>query len=170
MRIVIGIFLMAAFVLLLWAVLTRFAGGWGVPYFSFQTERGSTCKNNLTGYTCQPVTLADVDFYGDVTLPPGTRVLQSRYRATHDYQLNAQMLTASSTAPAALAGLADSFGRCQPGHPAPMSTVGLTSVCVMANNDATITRDSDISGRLYVVGTGVRSDGSRVVALSVKSR
>ena len=33
-------------------VVTRYAGGWGVPYFSFTSERGSRCTNDFAGYTC----------------------------------------------------------------------------------------------------------------------
>lgn len=165
-----GIMLMAAFVMIVWAVLTTFAGRWGVPYFSFETDRGSSCRNQLSGHTCQPVTLADVQFYGDVTLPSNTRVVTSRYRATHDYQLEGQLLVPRATAATALAGLEDSFGPCRPGRPAPMPTTGLTAVCVLANDDSTLTGDSDVSGRLYVVGTGLRRDGSRVITMSIRSR
>lgn len=169
-RALIGVMLMAAFVLVVGSLLTRSAGSWGVPYFSFNTERGSTCKNGLAGYTCSPTTLADLEFYGEVTLPDNTEVLQARYHATHDYQLEAHLLVPRDTGPAALAALTESFGPCQRGHPAPMTTAGLTAVCVMANDDATITRDSEISSRLYAVGTGLRRDGSRVVVMTIKSR
>lgn len=162
--------LMSAFVMIIWALLTSRAGTWGVPYFSFSTERGSSCTNNLAGYTCQPMTLADLQFYGDVTLPASTKVLKSRYRATHDYQLEASLLTPATSAAAALAGLHESFGPCLPGHPAPMPTAGLTEVCVLANDDATITRDSDTSSRLYVVGTALRRDGARIISMTIKSR
>jgi hypothetical protein len=162
--------LMSAFVMVLWALLTSRAGAWGVPYFSFETERGSSCTNNLTGYTCQPVTLADVQFYGDVTLPADTLVVKSRYHATHDFQIEASLLAPAKSAPAALAGLHESFGPCQANHPAPMPTAGLTGVCVLANDDATITRDSDTSSRLYVVGTALRADGSRLIVMTIQSR
>lgn len=169
-RVVVGSMLMSAFVMVLWALLTSRAGAWGVPYFSFQTERGSTCTNHLAGYSCQPMTLSDLEFYGDVTLPANTRVLRSRYHATHDYQLEASLLTPRTSAAAALAGLHDSFGPCLPGHPAPMPTDGLSQVCVLANDDATVTRDSDTSSRLYVVGTALRQDGARTTVLTVHSR
>jgi hypothetical protein len=168
-RIIIGMMLMTAFVMITFALVTRYAGGWGVPYFGFQTDRGSTCKNDLTGYTCSPVSLADIQFYGDVKLPPTTRVLSSTYRSTHDYRLDADLLVPAAAAPAALAGLQESFGRCQPRHLAPMSTRGLTVVCVMANDDA-ITTDAETSSRLYTVGTALRRDGSRTIVMSVKSR
>ena len=60
MRISIGLMLMAGFVLILFGLVTRYAGSWGVPYFSFTSERGSPCTNKLTGYICDPLTLADV--------------------------------------------------------------------------------------------------------------
>ena len=168
-RVAIGLMLMAAFVLISWSVLTRYAGAWGVPYFTFQTERGSACTNGITGYTCSPVTLPDITFYGDVALPAGTRVVSSRYHATHDYQLGAQLLVPRARADAAFRSLADSFGRCQPGHPAPMPTNGLSHVCVFANDDS-IADDVDAGSRLYTVGTALRPDGARVITLDIKSR
>jgi hypothetical protein len=168
-RVVIGILLMTAFVMICWALVARYAGGWGVPYFQFQSDRGSTCKNNLTGYTCDRMTLADVEFYAEVDLPNNTRVLQSTYRSTHDYRLDARLLVPAAGAPAAAKGLQESFGQCQPGHLAPMPTTGLTAVCVFANDDA-VTGDAETSSRLYTVGTGLRKDGARVIAMSIKSR
>ena len=90
-RISIGILLMAGFVLILFGLITRYAGGWGVPYFSFTSDRGSPCTNKLTGYICDPLTLADVEFYGDVDLPADTKVISGRYRSTHDYKLEARL-------------------------------------------------------------------------------
>jgi hypothetical protein len=169
MRIVIGILLMTAFVMILWALIARYAGTWGVPYFSFQTERGTTCKNDFTGYTCHQMTLADLEFYGEVDLPSNTRVLDSTYRSTHDYQLDARLQVPRASAAAALQGLNASFGRCIPGHISPLSTNGVTGVCVMAN-EAAVTGQAETGSRLYTVGTGLRRDGTRVIAMSVKSR
>ena len=160
---------MTAFVMVAFGLVIRYAGSWGVPYFSFQTDRGSTCKNDLTGYTCDPLTLADLEFYGEVDLPPDTVVLDSTYRSTHDYQLDARLEAPAASADAALQGLLESFGPCQPGHLAPMNTAGLDAVCVMANDDA-VTNDAETSSRLYTVGTGLRPDGSRAIVMSVKSR
>jgi hypothetical protein len=169
MRVVIGIMLMTAFVMICWALIARYAGGWGVPYFSFQTDRGSTCRNDLIGYTCTEVTVPDINFYGEVNLPSNTRVVSSKYRSTHDYALSADLLVPANTAPVALRALYESFGTCQPDHPAPMNTTGLVGVCVLVNDD-TITRDVDTSSRLYAVGTGLRKDGSRVISMTIKSR
>ena len=163
------IMLMAAFVMVAWALVTRYAGTWGVPYFSFKTERGSTCKNNLIGYTCSPMTLSDLEFYADVDLPNTTRVITSTYRSTHDYQLTAQLAVPRANAVEALQGLTASFGGCQKDRPPPMNTAGMTAICVMTNDDA-VTRGVDTSSRLYNVGTAIRKDGVRVVYLSVKSR
>jgi hypothetical protein len=170
MRVITGLMLMTAFVLIAWAVITRYAGGWGVPYFSFQTDRGSSCRNNLTGYTCTKLTLADVEFYGDVELPAASRVLDGTYHATHDYQLQARLVVPKVDAAAAMRGLTESFGRCQPSHPAPMPTAGLINICVLANDDEAITSDGELSGRLFSVGTGLRKDGIRTIFLSVRSR
>jgi hypothetical protein len=96
-------------------------------------------------------------------------VLQSTYRSTHDYQLDARLLVPRASGPAAVKGLQESFGRCQAGALAPMPTAGLTSVCVFANDDA-VAGDAETTSRLYSVGTGLRKDGARVIAMSIKSR
>ncbi|MBA3529640.1 MAG: hypothetical protein H0T91_10105 [Propionibacteriaceae bacterium] len=168
-RVLVGIMLMVAFVMIAWSIVARYAGGWGVPYFSFQTERGSTCRNDLTGYTCHQLSLADLEFYGEVDLPQNTRVIEGTYRSTHDYQLNAQLQVPKASAAAALKGLTESFGQCQPGHASPLPTTGLTQICVLANDDA-VTRGGEVSSRLYVVGTGLRKDGVRLISLNIKSR
>ena len=43
---------MLAFVALAFWVVSRQAGAWGVPYFSFTSAHGSRCTNGFTGYTC----------------------------------------------------------------------------------------------------------------------
>ena len=62
-------------------ILARFAGGWGVPYFSTTTDRGSHCVNTFTGFECDSLTLADVGYFGDVELPPDTRVVSAHYKS-----------------------------------------------------------------------------------------
>ena len=54
------------------AILTQYAGVWGVPYFTFRTDRGSMCKNDFTGYTCSPMTLADVEYFLAMSIFPTT--------------------------------------------------------------------------------------------------
>jgi hypothetical protein len=169
-RVIVGIMLMAAFVLIALSLVTQYAGSWGVPYFSFTSERGSPCKNKLTGFTCSPLTLADLEFYGDVDLPDDSVMISGRYTATHDYQLDAAVDVPARSANAALAALKDAYGDCVPGHPSPLSTTGLRQVCVVSNDDAIVDRTSEPSSRLYVVGTGVRKDGSRPIVLTIKSR
>lgn len=169
LRVLGGIALMAAFVLIVLAILTRFAGAWGVPYFGFTSERGSECTNNLTGYVCSPITLAEVEFHAEIDLPDDTKVVNGAYRSTHDYQLEAQLDVPAASAEAAWKSLSTAFGRCVPNQPSALNTRGLTKVCVMANLDA-FTEGGEPASRLYVVGTGLRKDGSRPIALSIKSR
>jgi hypothetical protein len=169
-RVIVGMLLMAAFVLAALSLVTQYAGGWGVPYFSFTSERGSPCKNQLTGFTCSPLTLADLEFYGDVDLPDDSMMISGRYTATHDYQLDAAVDVPARSAKAALAALKEAYGDCVPGHPSPLNPKGLRQVCVVSNDDAIVDRTSEPSSRLYVVGTGVRKDGSRPIILTVKSR
>ena len=160
---------MLAFVGIVLAVLVRQAGGWGVPYFSFTSAHGSHCTNNLTGYTCSPLTLADVEFFGDVTLPPDSAVGASTYRSTHDFALEASLHVPAAGAASALKSLKAAYGPCQRDATSPLQTTGLHEICVMVNPDG-IEADGQLSSRLYAVGTGLRRDGSRVVAMTVRSR
>jgi hypothetical protein len=161
--------LMAAFVIIVFAILAQFAGGWGVPYFSFTSDRGSPCRNNLTGYTCSPLTLADLNFYADVDLPADSKIISGSYVATHDYQLDAQVEVPRRSATQALAALKDAYGACHPNHPSTLDTRGVRQLCVLANDD-TLARGGELSSRLYAIGTGVRADGTRLIALTMKSR
>ena len=170
MRISIGVLLMAGFVMILFGLITRYAGAWGVPYFSFTSDRGSPCTNKLTGYVCDPLTLADVQFYSDAELPTDTKVISGTYTATHDYSLTARLEVPKRSADAAMKALADEFGPCVADHPVPMETSQLTAVCVLANDDA-VTREGEPPSRLYVIGTGIRADdGTRVIDLTIRSR
>jgi hypothetical protein len=161
--------MMACFVLITLAILTHYAGAWGVPYFTFTSERGSTCTNNFTGYVCSPLTLAEVEFYADIDLPADTEVISGTYQSTHDYHLDALLEVPAASAAAALKSLSTAFGKCLPNQPSPLNTTGLAQVCVMANLDA-FTEAGEPSSRLYVVGTGLRKNGNRPIALSIKSR
>lgn len=169
LRVLVGTLLMAGFVAICLAVVFRFAGGWGVPYFSFTTERGSDCVNRITGYVCTPLNLADVEYYGDIDLPDNTRVLNGTYTSTHDYRLESLLEVPGGTPAGAMKSLNEAFGPCRSGHPSPIDTTDLKQVCVLANDDAVI-ESGEPTGRLYVIGTGLREDGARVIGLSIRSR
>ncbi len=169
MRIIVGVMLMAAFFLITFGLITRYAGSWGVPFFSYTSERGSTCTNTMTGYTCDPLTLADVEFYTGVDLPGDTRVVQGSYTATHDYTLLASLRMSAKSQAAGLKALQQEFGGCQRDHPPPISTTGLSAFCVLANDNGAL-RTGEPPGSLYVVGTGVAKNGTRVVSITIRSR
>ena len=168
-RIIAGTMAMAAFVIIALAIVAQYAGGWGVPYFRFTSDRGSPCRNNLTGYTCSPLTLADLEFYADIDLPDDSKIISGSYVATHDYQLDAQVTVPPASAKQALAALKDAYGACHPNHPSTLNGTGLREVCVLANDDI-LTKGGDLSSRLYAIGTGLRADGTRLIALTMKSR
>ncbi|MFT4167368.1 MAG: hypothetical protein QM650_19200 [Microlunatus sp.] len=169
-RVGVGIVLMAGFVLIVWGVLTRYAGTWGVPYFSFTSDNGSPCVNKLTGFVCDPLTPADVQYYSDAELPPDTKVIAASYTATHDYLLHAKLEVPKASAAKATAALIDEFGTCVPSHPVPMPTTDLANVCVLANDDA-VSQQKEPPSRLYVIGTGVRrDDGTLVIDMTIRSR
>jgi len=169
LRVLGGSAAMLLFVAVVLAVLVRHAGSWGVPYFSFTSAHGSPCTNDLTGYTCEPLTLADVEFFGDVDLPDDTVVLTGSYRATHDYQLSAQLRVPPASAEDAFEQLREAFGRCRPAVSTPLETAGLTKTCAMASRDGA-EESEEMASRLYSVGTGLSKDGSRLVGLSIRSR
>jgi hypothetical protein len=164
-----GVALMLGSVAVTLAILTQYAGAWGVPYFSFTTDRGSTCKNDLTGYTCSPMTLADVEYFGDVDLPDDSSVVAGTYRSTHDYQMEAVIDVPGGSAAQALTSLREAFGTCISELPSPVSTEDVQDTCVMANDDI-YSESDEPSSRLYLIGTGVRTDGTRVIAMVIKSR
>jgi acyl CoA:acetate/3-ketoacid CoA transferase alpha subunit len=164
-----GIVLMLGFVAGTLAILTQYAGAWGVPYFTFRTDRGSTCKNDLTGYTCSPMTLADIEYFGDVDLPDDSAVISGTYRSTHDYEMEAIIEVPLDSADHALTSLNQAFGNCISELPSPLTAKGIHSTCVMANDDV-FTESEEPSSRLYLIGTGVRQDGTRVIGLVIKSR
>jgi hypothetical protein len=166
--VLIGIGAMVLFVGVALAIVARYAGGWGVPYFSFTSDRGSPCKNTLTGYVCTPLTLADVEYWAEIDLPDTTVVKDGTYTATHDYQLTASLVVPAADAAATMKTLQESFGKCG-SHAAPMDTTGLKSVCVMANDDA-VTESGQASSRLWAVGTGKTAEGNLIVGMSIKSR
>jgi hypothetical protein len=169
LRVLGGIIAMLGSVAVIFAILTQYAGAWGVPYFSFTTDRGSACKNDLAGYTCSPMTLADVEYFGDVDLPDDSSVLVGKYHSTHDYQMEAVIQVPGASAAQAFSDLKQAFGQCSSELPSPLSTDGMRDTCVMANDDV-FSESDEPSSRLYLIGTGVRTDGTRVIAMVIKSR
>lgn len=167
--IVVGLAFMTAFCLTTLWFVSKNAGTWGVPYFSYTTERGSPCTNNFTGRTCSPLTLADVELFSGLDFPDDTRVVSGTYRATHDYQLDARLEVPKSGAKAALGVLSEEFGKCKKNHLSPLDPGGLSKVCVLAN-DTVSNSSGEPDSRLYTVGTGLRKDGTRAVVLTIKSR
>ena len=151
------------------AILTQYAGAWGVPYFTFRTDRGSMCKNDLTGYTCSPMTLADVEYFGDVDLPDNSSVISGTYRSTHDYQLEAIIEVPLDSANQALISLNQTFGNCISELPSPLNAKEISTTCVMANDDV-LGESEEPSSRVYLIGTGVRKDGTRLIGMVIKSR
>jgi hypothetical protein len=168
-RVLGGIAAMLAFVAVLLAVLVRQAGDWGVPYFSFTSAHGSPCTNDFTGYTCEPLTLADVKFFGDVDLPDDTTVLSGSYHSTHDYQLSAQLSVPPASAARGFQDLRAAFGACRRDVSSPLRLTGLRQPCVMASEDGA-DESGEPASRLYAVGTGLKKDGTRLVGLTIRSR
>jgi hypothetical protein len=171
-RILIGIGVMIIVTVLPFVILSRFAGGWGVPFFSFTTDRGSLCTNDLTGYHCDRLTVADIRWWGDISLPDGTEVVSSHYKSTHNFTLDAVVEVPAADAAQTYTDLRRTFGNCIPDHPSALDTTGLKDICVMANDASDgMNGSGPMRDTLYEVGTGVRTtDGVRVIALHEESR
>jgi len=170
-RILLGIAIMIVIAAIPFVILSRYAGGWGVPYFTFTTDRGSTCTNDFTGYHCDDVSVADIEWWGDIDLPDSTVVASSHYKATHDFTLDAVVWVAKADVKHTYASVNKTFGGCLAEHPTRLDTEGLRSVCVRAN-DASDSSDPDdpFADTLYEITTGVRKDGTMVIGIHEESR
>ena len=160
---------MAALVAIAAALALGSAGSLGVPYFSFTADGGSHCRNNLAGFTCEPLTRKDLQFYADVQLPADTKIIRASYTETHDYSLSALLEIPRESAAAANKSLVAAFGKtCIPEHYTALDPTGLSHLCVRANDD-TVTSGTP-SGSLYIVTSGVARDGTMVIEMEIKSR
>ena len=170
-RILIGIGIMIILAAAPFVILSRYAGGWGVPYFSFVTERGSTCTNDFTGYHCDDLTQADIEWWGDISLPAGTKLISSSYKSTNEFTLDAVVEIQVAKQRSTLVSLQKSFGRCIPDHPTQLDTTGLRSLCVRANDASDTTQSSHpLADTLYEITTGYRKNRAMVVSIHEQSR
>lgn len=144
------------------------AGDWGVPYFTFSTENGSECRNDLAGYTCPDMTLTDLEFYLGVDLPDDTRVLAAAYSETHDYEISAHIEVPAELADAATETLVEAYGACVKGHYSPLDLSELAKGCVRSSD--MVTTSGTASGEVYVVASGIHEDGTLAVRFEIKSR
>lgn len=161
----VGLVLLTA---IAFAILSQFAGGWGIPYFPFTTANGSKCTNTWTGYTCPALTRADFELYAETTLPIGTRIRSASYTVTNDVTVDAALVTNKSSVDAARKQLVEGFGGCGSG-PVPDQLANATHVCRMSTDDDTAT-DKPPPPRLFSVVTGIMADGSMVTVLHIQSR
>lgn len=169
--VLIGIAVMLIILAIPVLVLSRYAGEWGVPYFSFTTERGSTCTNDFVGHHCDDVTVEDLRWWGELPLPDSTTVLSSHYKATHDFTLDAVAEVAKEDRRSTARALRKRFGNCRPDQPTPLDTTGLKSVCVMANDASDSTSSTaPMANTLYVITYGVQPDRTLLVGIHQESR
>jgi len=170
-RILIGIAIMIIVAATPFVILSRYAGGWGVPYFSFVTDRGTTCVNDFTGYHCDDLTRADIEWWGDIDLPEGTKLISSHYKSTHDFTLDALVEIPVAKQKHTLRTLDKAFGPCIADHPTRLETKGLKKICVRAN-DASAESDSSgpLADTLYEVTSGFRKNGAMLVNIHEESR
>jgi hypothetical protein len=168
-RILIGIGIMIILAATPFVILSHYAGRWGVPYFTFTTDRGTTCTNDFTGYHCDHLTVSDITWWGDIRLPPGTRVVSSYYKSTHNFRLDAVVEIPSDQVGWTINTLRQSFGTCVPGHPTQTATEDLTSKCVRAN-DASDDESSRLPDTLYEITTGYNKKHVVVVGIHEESR
>lgn len=152
-------------------VLSHYAGGWGVPYFSFTTDRGGKCTNTFTGYECDHLTLGDINWWGNLDLPEQSKVLRAHYTSGQEVKLDAVVVVDKDDAKSAARSLRKTFGSCGRERPANIKVDKLKHRCIMANQESeSRARHGPLSDREYVIATGLRDDGSRIVGIKEKSR
>ncbi len=167
----IGTAIMVVLVAILIAVLSRFAGGWGVPFFSFTTDRGGKCTNTLTGYECDRLTVGDISWWGDVDLPRHTKIIRAHYESNAVFELNAVVVVPKEDAKSTYKKLHKTFGSCGRKRPGNVNTSKLNHGCTMANQETDPKEHhGPVANRNYVISTGLRHDGSRVIGIKEKSR
>lgn len=160
---------MAAFVGTAWWMLTRFAGTWGVPYFSFTTDNGSSCTNNWTGYVCDSITPADYLLYTGQPVPRGTVIISGSYAVTHDFTVEAVLVSNKASAANAYKALTGAYGRCGAG-PTPDELSQATQICRMTTDDDATATDKPPPDKTYTVVTGLLKNGQRVTVVQIQSR
>lgn len=152
-------------------VLSHYAGGWGVPYFSFTTDRGGKCTNTFTGYDCDKLTLADINWWGNVKLPEQTTVVRAHYESGHKVTLDAVVVVPADHAKSVATSLHKTFGSCGRERPANIKVKKLKHRCTMANLESDPrAHHGPVANRDYVISTGLHHDGSRVVGIKETSR
>ncbi|MDN5725081.1 MAG: hypothetical protein L0G99_03990 [Propionibacteriales bacterium] len=171
-RVLIGVLLMALVVGGCLLYLTRRAGEWGIPYFSFTTPGGSTCTNQWAGYTCEDVTDADFAEWAKLALPERTRLVEAKYTRTHNYQLRAVLRTEADPAvvDAAWRKIAQRFGRCQDIGVPPMEFVDYTDVCLINSRLGPPETSGVPAGENWTVSTAIAPDGTRLTIIDLASR
>jgi hypothetical protein len=170
-RIVIGIAIMVVLVAIPIVILSRFAGGWGVPFFSFTTDRGGKCTNTLTGYKCNRLTVADISWWGDIKLPQHTKIIRAHYESDQAFELNAVVVVPKTAAKSTYKKLHKTFGSCGRKRPGNVDTSKLNHGCTIANQETDPRRrHGPVADRNYVINTGLRHDGKRVIGIKEKSR
>lgn len=133
-RAAIGFVAIVALIAVIIAVVWRLAGSWGVPGFSFTNEYGSTCKNNLTGYVCSPMSEEHVRAVVDAELPEGMEMVASAYTKKGPWSMTARFLMPEEVAKDAIPKLRETYGDCAPSAPSSLKTEpGLTDFCVMTD-------------------------------------
>lgn len=169
-RVLIGMAAMLLAVCVALGVLMLNAGRWGVPYFSFTTERGSHCTNTWSGYHCENITVADYNRWSDFALPAGTVLMKSSYTKDNgDFEIAAQLRTEAQHADAVGKALLARYGACQASGVRPVELVGYDKVCLV-NSDLNRGTQSGSLSRKWVLATGVAPDGSRLTVLTFGSR
>lgn len=168
-RVLIGTALMLLVVLVALGILMLNAGRWGVPYFSFTTDRGSRCTNTWTGYHCENITVADYNRWSDFALPDGTMLMKSSYtKDNNDFTIEAQLRTDAAHAEAVGLALVARYGACHSDGVRPIELVGYDQICLINSDHQRGTQTSSLS-RKWVIATGVAKDGSRLTVLSFGS-
>lgn len=172
LKVITGITGIAVVVLFLWLILSGLAGRWGVPGFAFTNDYGSDCKNNLTGYTCSPMTLADIEQATGFDLPEDAEVQSSLLTMPND-EVQAQILLTAQQAEeiAVHDRLQQNYGDCSPLAASPLNSIpGLTDLCVRTNMGVTVTEAEQATTKLWRVSVANTPEGNVLVDFDIRNR
>lgn len=169
-RVLTGVGIMTACVLVAWLVIYFNAGKWGVPGFGFKNEYGSRCKNQLVGHLCSPITAKEVTARSGVTIPESAELLQGSWAGAPAYELEARVAFPADMNQSLTEELKQKFGDCQQHAATPLYQVpGLKDHCIRTHEGK-----APVEGRpsphLWNVASAVQPDGRMVVHFSIRAR
>ncbi|WP_026927011.1 hypothetical protein [Granulicoccus phenolivorans] len=172
LKVATGVIGIGVIVLFLWLILSGLAGRWGVPGFAFTNDNGSQCRNNVTGYTCSPMTLRDIKAATEFDLPDESVVRSSLLTMpNHEVQAQIQLTAQQAEAFDLHHRLQQAYGDCSPLAASPLNSIpDLTDLCVRTNMGVTVTEAEKATTKLWRVSVANTPEGNVLVDFDIRNR